>query len=157
MLQSIGLPNDTSLQEPAEAILDESKVLIENMIFVLVRILLKFYYIFAHRSYEPGHWHLWRGPWNHLVCTYSDMQYKIQLMQKERELNDFAAKFKRGELKFNRDIKELKMAEEKAKQQLKEERNKHDKTTNAFKEAQEQNLTLQKRMAELKEEKDKEI
>lgn len=50
-------------------------------------------------------------------------------MQKERELNDFSAKFKRSQLKFNRDIKQIKIAEQKAKVQLKDERTKHDKTT----------------------------
>lgn len=40
-------------------------------------------------------------------------------MEKQREISDFAAKIKKIQFKNNRDIKELKNAEQKAKNQLK--------------------------------------
>ena len=33
------------------------------------------------------------------------MQYKIKLMEKEREISSFEAKFKKAEIKNNRDLK----------------------------------------------------
>ena len=50
-------------------------------------------------------------------------------MEKEREISSFEAKFKKAEIKSNRDLKEAKIAEDKAKNTLKEERAKLDKTT----------------------------
>lgn len=78
------------------------------------------------------------------------MQYKIKLMEKEREVTDHAAKLKKIEFKNSRDLKELKMAEEKAKTQLKEEKAKLDKMTKSANEAIQQNAILQHRLSELK-------
>jgi hypothetical protein len=78
-------------------------------------------------------------------------------MEKEREISGFEAKLKKLEFKHSRDLKEAKMAEERASGLLKEEKAKNDKVNKQAKENQEQNTLLQMRLAELKEDKEKEV
>lgn len=78
-------------------------------------------------------------------------------MEKEREISNFEAKLKKIEFKHSRDLKESKMAEERASNLLKEEKSKSDKYSKQARENQEQNSLLQLRLAELKEDKDKEV
>lgn len=64
---------------------------------------------------------------------------------------------KKTEFKHSRDLKEAKIAEDRAKGLLKEEKAKVDKLTKQAKENQEQNQLLTLRLAELRDEKEREV
>lgn len=78
-------------------------------------------------------------------------QYKIKLMEKDRQISDFDSKLKKIEFKNNRELKEARSAEERAKGLLKEEKAKVDKISKQANENQEQNNLLQMRLSALKE------
>lgn len=64
---------------------------------------------------------------------------------------------KKIQFKHTRDLKEVKLAEQRAKNLLKDEKAKVDKLSKQAKENQEQSNLLQMRLAELKQDKDREI
>lgn len=76
------------------------------------------------------------------VRNIPPIQYKIRLMEKDREIADFTAKMKKVEFKHNREVKEASIAKERAETLLKDEKGRLDKQTKAAQQHAQQNQVL---------------